>query len=243
MMKSFLICFITFFSTLSLNAQNESEAKTIFSLKLSPKMINTLNQFSVTASIGTPSFAINDLKNISLKKLTNVSLGDITIAYKVNSRMKIGIGTLGSLGNCEHGYFDAEGGFQSFDQDDNNDNDDGMDGPDGIDDNDVVDDNDESNDNDNDNCEDDFGQNLMGSVTYQLSENIPIFVQVAAGYSFSNNALAYSTLIGYNQKLFAGFGISGGIRFSDVLNKLPATAISSTASEGVKLEFSVNWNF
>ena len=83
----------------------------------------------------------------------------------------------------------------------------------------------------------------MGGVTFKLSEKLPFFVQAAAGYSFGSKAPAYTAMIGYNQKIFAGFGIMAGVRYSDVLHQLPVGAESVVSPAGLKVELGASWNF
>lgn len=198
-------------------------------LKLSPKMMNTLNKFSVTASMGTPSFSTKEIGNLNFKKLSNVSISELNLAYKVNNRISIGIGMVGNLGNCNSGYTTAEGTFMPFHSDDDDDDD--------------HDDDDDDDDYDDDECDDDELGNLMGNITYKLSDKFPLFIQASGGYAFGSNAPAYSAMIGYNQKIFAGIGIIAGIRYSDVLYKKPVDAISVTPSHGLKAEIGLSWNF
>ncbi len=83
----------------------------------------------------------------------------------------------------------------------------------------------------------------MGSITFKFSKKVPFFVQAAGGYSFGSNAPAYSAMIGYNQKIFKGLGIIGGIRFSDVLHQKPVDAVNMAPSSGIRAELGLSWNF
>ena len=84
---------------------------------------------------------------------------------------------------------------------------------------------------------------LMGIFTYKISEKVPFFVQAAAGYSFGSKAPAISAMIGYNQKIFKGLGIIGGIRYSDILRSKPADAVSMAPSSGIRAELGLSLNF
>ena len=99
----------------------------------------------------------------------------------------------------------------------------------------------EMEDDDGEECDSELDA-AMGTITYKLSQQIPVFVQLAAGYSAGQNAPAYSALIGYHQTIFAGLGITGGIRFSEVLSKIPADAVDFSRS-GFKAELGIHWNF
>jgi hypothetical protein len=173
-------------------------------------------------------------------------LGELTVNYKVNSHLFFGLGTMNNLSNGNRGYYNAEGLFISLCNDDDQDVAD-ADGPDGPNDENGLNDPDGPNgpNDENEDCDEDglFGKNLMGIITFKFSEKIPFFVQTAGGYSFSGNAPAYSAMIGYNQKIFAGLGIIGGVRFSDVLYKKPADAVKVTPSAGFKAELGLSWNF
>lgn len=197
----------------------------------SPMYNYFLGRFAVTATAGTPSFATSDLKNVSLK---NVSLGQLTISYKMNPKLSFGISTMGSLSSAKGGYYNAENKFFSFCDDD----DDLDDDPNELPDTDMVE------DHDDDGCDEDgIGQNLLGTVTYTLSSKLPFFVQAGGGYTFAGKAPAYTAMVGYNQKLFAGFGVIAGVRFSDVLYQKPASAIRTTSGAGLKAELGLSWNF
>jgi hypothetical protein len=194
------------------------------------KVANTLSKFSVTATAATPSVNFKEMNNATLKKAKGISMGELSINYKMNSRISFGLGTMGSLGLCFSGYYNAEGNFVPFssDDDDENDTEDG--------------DGDDDAEDDDDDCGE-FGDNIMGTFTFKLSEKIPFFVQAAGGYSFGSNAPAYSAMIGYNQKVFKGLGIVGGIRFSDVLYQKPADAVKMAPSSGLRAELGLSWNF
>lgn len=229
-MKRLLLLFCVLVIGLQLQAQSTETATSL--TKVDSKTLNTLNRFSVTATLGTPSFSSTELKTLNFNKLSQVSLGDLNISYKMNSRMSFGIGTMGSLGNGASGYYNAENNFTSF-CDDDDDHDDDLDDMDDIDDED-----------DDEDCDDDeIGQNLMGSATYKLSNKFPLFFQAAGGYSFSDKAPVYTAMLGYNQKIFAGFGIMAGIRFSDVLHQKPADAVKLVSPGGFKAELGLSWNF
>lgn len=229
MKKSFLLLFL--FLGLGLQAQDITKANAPEKAKLL-KLVNSLNKFSFTATTGTPSFSTKELNSLNLNKISSVSLADLNISYKMNSRFSFGISMMGNLGNCTSGFYNQEGAFTTFGDDDDEDDDDEID-----------DDDDEIDDDDDDECDDDDLGNLMGSATFKLSDKFPLFVQASGGYSFGNNAPAYTAMIGYHQKIFAGFGILGGIRFSDVLYKKPADAVSVTSSSGFKAELGLSWNF
>lgn len=233
-MKQLLLLIAMIFS-LGMTAQDLQTANSKSTFK------NVLGKISVTAAAGTPAFGADELKNLNFNKLSQVSLSELNIAYKVNNRFSFGISSMSNLSNVNSGYYNAENQFSSLcnEEDDNDIND-------GDDDNDMNDDDDDNdmNDGDDDGCDDDdFGQNLMGVATFKLSDNLPFFIRAAGGYSFSGNAPAYSAMIGYNQKLFAGFGIMAGIRFSDILYKKPAAAVRLTNSAGLKGEVGLSWNF
>ncbi len=221
-----VILLLFLFLGFGLHAQNENSEKLI---KLSPKLKNTFAKFSVVATAGTPSFSTTEISTLNLKKVSSLSLADLNISYKMNDRLSFGVSVLGKLGNCSSGYYNQEGGFVAFVHDDDDDDDDEYD-------DDEYDDDDECDD------DDEMG-NLLGSITYKFSEKFPLFVQAAGGYSFESKAPAYSLLLGYNQKLVAGLGIVGGIRFSDILYKKPIDAKSVTNSSGLKAELGLSWNF
>lgn len=192
------------------------------------RMSDLFSRFSITATAGTSGLDVSNLSNISTNQLTEIGLSEMTIAYKVNPRFSLGVSTMNNLSNGNAGYYDAENQFFSFcdDDDDLDDDDDG-----------------EDHDDDDDECDDDFGGNLLGSATFKLSEKLPFFIQAAGGYSLNANAPVYTAKIGYAQKIVAGFGVSAGIRFSDVLYNKPATAVTTTNSSALKAELGINWNF
>ena len=200
------------------------------------KITNFLSNFSVTATAATPSVNFKEMNNSSLKKATGISMGELNIAYKLNPRMSFGVSTIGSLGLCNSGYYNQEGAFVPFSYDDDND-----DGPDD-DDNEPDDGNDNEMDDNDDSCGE-FGDNVMGTFTFKISEKIPFFVQAAGGYSFGSNAPAISAMIGYNQRIFKGLGIVGGIRYSDVFYKKPDEAMSMGPSSGIRAELGLSFNF
>lgn len=199
-------------------------------LQLSPKASTLLNRFSLSATVGTPSFAFSELNSLNLKKITQVNLAAVNLSYKMNKRFSFGISGLNNLGNYISGYYDAEGKLVTFEHDD--------------DDDDYEDEEeDDMDDDDDEDCDDDEIGNLMGNVTVKLSDKFPIFVQAAGGYAFGQKVPTYSAMIGYNQKLFAGFGILAGIRYSDVIRQKPAGATGLSPSNGLKAELGLSWNF
>lgn len=226
--------FLLFFLILSfgVQAQKEAPAQIAKKSKLSSKVIKTLNRLSVTTTAGTPSFGTKDMSQVNLKKLGNLSLGSLNVSYKMNPRLSFGVSTMGTLANPKSGYYNAKDEFFSYCDDDDIDDD-----LDDIDDLDDLDDDDED-------CDDDeFGQNILGTVSWKLSNKIPFFIQGGAGYVFSSNAPTYTAMLGYNQKIFAGFGIMAGVRFSDVLYKKPSSAVSTISAASFKAEFGLSWNF
>lgn len=232
MMKRLLL-FVALVCTVSLSAQDLPIGE------LQPgqnsKFSSMLGKISVTATAGTPTFAMDELGKINFKKLSQVSLSNLNISYKMNPRLSLGVSSMNNLSNSTGGYYNAENQFFTFCDDDD----------DGIEDDDMeMDDDDGEDENEDGDCDDDeFGQNLMGTATYVLSDKLPFFVQAAGGYSLSGKAPAYSAMIGYNQKIFAGLGIMAGVRFSDVLHKKPADAVKTTSTAGIKAELGLSWNF
>ena len=213
-----LLFMLLLFANLTLFAQQNSTD--VVEASKSSKFTNFLTNFSVTATAASPSVNFKEMSNSTLKKSHGISMGELNIMYKLNSRISFGIGTIGSLGLCNSGYYNAEGAFVPFTYDDDDDNE----------------------QDDDDGCGE-FGDNLMGTFTYKISEKVPFFVQAAAGYSFGSNAPAYSAMIGYNQKIYKGLGIVGGIRYSDVLHQKPAEAVSMAPSSGIRAELGLSLNF
>lgn len=184
-----------------------------------------LNRISVTATLGSGYYSGN------FSHLASITLGELSVNYKANPRFSFGIGTIGSL-ICGGSYYNSEGVLISGDDDDDDDE------------SDDDDDMDEDDDMDDDGCDDEFdlGDNLMSNFTYILSEKIPFFLQLGAGYSLKADTPVYSVLAGYNQKLFAGIGIRAGIRYSDIV-KLANTRNYASPTGGVKAELGLSWNF
>lgn len=176
-----------------------------------------LSQFSFTSSIGAPSF-------------NSVSIGELNVSYKLNPKLSLGISAMGSLGDCLEGYYNLEGQFVALNHDDDDDLDEDMD-------------NEGEDDDDDEACESEGIENIMGTITLQLSDQIPVFVQVSGGYSLNSNRPAYSAFIGYTKKVFADLGIVAGLRYSDILYKIPSDAASLVSSSGFKAELGINWNF
>lgn len=231
-MKQLLLLF-ALFCLVQVQAQVAPQGKT--------KAFSALNKWTISATAGTSSFSMEELKTLNLRQIRQISLGELSIAYKMTERLSFGLGTMGSLNNGSNGYYNAENQFISLCDDD-----DDHDEPHDDDDHDMDDHDDmhDDDDDDDDDCdEDDIGQNLMGSVTFVLSDKFPLFVQAAAGYSFADRAPAYTTMIGYHQKLFAGFGIRAGIRMSDVLHQKPIDAVKLASPMGIKAELGMSWNF
>lgn len=192
-------------------------------------------KLSLTANVGTRAFAPSKLNQVSTHALKQINLRELGLSYRLTSKLSVGISTIGSLGNCAAGYLDDESRFVPFDDllDDDDDQDE-TDEPD--------DDLGDMDDDDND-CEEEFGNNVMGTVTFLLSEKLPIYLQVAAGYAFSRKAPAYAAFAGYRQKLFSGLNLTGGIRYSGLLYRKPANAISLVRTTGLRPEVGLSWNF
>ena len=236
-MRNFLftLCLLS----LSFGPVNAQVAEETTSEKLS-KISAISQKLQFVFSAGSTSSPLGQIK---ARNFTQPSLGQLGISYRLNERISIGISTMGSLGNCSGGYLTNEGTFISFSQhmDDDGPNEelDDMDDPDDDMDDDMDDDFDECGDFDD---LEEF-ENVLATFTYVFSEDLPIFIQGAAGYSFSQGAPAYTALLGYNQKLFSGLGLIGGVRFSDVLHKLPQNAVEISPSSGFRAELGLSWNF
>lgn len=205
---------------------------TVWSQDFAKKLLTgkAAQQLSITATMATQAEGLSSLGDYNLRKLSNVSLGELSVSYKLNDRFSLGLGTVAGLGNCEGGYTNAEGAFVAYDFDDDDDDDD-----------DDMDDLDEDMDDDDD-CDGEDLDNLMALVSARPFANLPIFAQVAGGYSFGANAPAYSVMLGARQPLIGGLNLTGGFRFSDVLHKLPAGATEVIPSSGLRLELGLNWS-
>lgn len=243
-MKKIFSILVSLLVVCGINAQDgNTEGKTCAYSCLMPsaKMMTTMAKFSVTATAGTPSFAYNALNTSKAGDLLKPNLGELTIAYKMTPRLSFGISTMSGLNNRSAGYFDQENQFTPFCmEDDDDDEHDEEHEDDDLDDDDIE----EEHEDDDDDCDEgEFGDAIMGSATYKLSEKFPLFVQGAGGYSIIDGAPAYSAMIGYNQKIFAGFGIIAGVRYSDVLHKTPVLAKEIISPAGLKVELGASWNF
>lgn len=207
---------------------------TVWSQGFAKKLLTgkAAQHLSVTATIATQAEGLSSLGDYNLQKLTNVNLGELSVAYKINDRFSLGLGTVAGLGNCGGGYTNAEGAFVAyhFDEEDDDDDDD-----------DELDDDMDDMDNDDD-CDGEELDNLMAILTTQPFANLPIFAQVSGGYSFGANAPAYSVMLGARQPLIGGLNLTGGFRFSDVLHKLPTGATEVISSSGLRLEIGLNWS-
>ena len=165
--------------------------------------------------------------------MSKINFSELNISYKLNRRFSFGVSMMRNLGNCSTTFTTAEGQVFKFDGDDD----------DEYDEYDDDDDHDEYDDDDDDDCgEDEFG-NLMATVKYTVSDKFPVFVEAAVGYSLNNSVPVYTTLVGYNQKIVAGVGIVVGVRYSDILYKMPIDAVSMSSSHGFKAELGLTWNF
>lgn len=189
---------------------------------------------SITATMATQAEGLSSLEDYNLRKLTNVNLGELSVTYKIHERFSLGLGTVAGLGNCGGGYTNAEGAFVAYHSDDDDDDHDDED--------DMDDEDDDDHDDDDDECDDEELDNLMAILSTQPFANLPIFVQIAGGYSFGAGAPGYSMMLGARQPLIGGLNLTGGFRFSDVLHKLPAGAIEVGSSSGLRLEIGLNWS-
>ncbi len=189
-----------------------------------------LNNLQFAGALGSPAWDLNSSEFNLESNSGSFSLGQLGISYELNDNITIGISALGILGNCNSGYLDEEGNFVSFFADDDEDEDEDGDEDDMEDDNDIE-------------CDDDFIDNIAGTITVKFSDALPLFVQVTGGYSMSAEAPAISAMIGYNQKLFSDLGAYLGIRYSDVFHKIPDGILDVTSSSGIKAELGLTWNF
>jgi len=186
------------------------------------KAVKLLDQISFVGSLGSPALDLNP-NEYNLDQISSpFSLGELGAAFKLSDRVRVGISALGILGNCNCGYLDQEGNFIMLYADDEDDEEEEEEGPE---------------------CESDSFDNLAGTVTVNLFENFPLFLEATAGYSFVADAPAISAMIGYSRKIFSELGVYLGVRFSDVFHDIPGEAVSVTSSSGLKAEFGVNWNF
>lgn len=220
-----LLFFLALALTSSLPAQ---DVQTVSPGSIASNSLPSLmSRFSIAASVGSGNYANH------FNQLSEITLGELTVNYKVNPRFSFGIGTIGSP-ICGGSYYNSEGILVSGD-------DDGDDDDDPFEDDDPDD---EGDDPDDDGCDDDFGlgDNLMSHFTYVLSDKLPFFLQAGAGYSFKGGTPVYSALAGYNQKIFAGIGIRAGIRYSDIV-KTANTKNYASPTGGIKAELGLSWNF
>lgn len=211
-MKKSLISFVLMLATICLVYGQEEEI--IDNGISASKLSQILSDLSFTSSLGAPAF-------------NSVSLGEINVSYKLNSRISVGFSAMGSVGDCVEGYTNAEGQFVHID-DDQEDTDHDMDND--------EDDGEES-------CDGEDVENLMGTATIKFSDKIPLFVQISGGLSVGNKRPVYSALIGYSHELFSNLGIMAGLRYSDILHKIPTDAVTLVSSSGFKAEIGINWNF
>jgi len=176
-----------------------------------------LDMLTFSASAGSGS--------INNNQFSNVALGELNISYRLNN-ISVGVSTMGNLSGCTTGYTNAEGEFVSMDDEDVDMDDDGEDSDDG----------------ENDDCDADEISNVMATVSYKLSDKVPVFVQFAGGYSFDSSAPAISVFVGYNQELFSRLGIVGGFRASNVFIAKPIDAVNFS-SYNFRAELGLSWNF
>ncbi|TAK37054.1 MAG: hypothetical protein EPO28_12695 [Saprospiraceae bacterium] len=205
------------------------------------KFSSLTQKISVTATAGTGYY------RSSLSSLGKLSLGELNIQYKASPLFSFGIGTMGAIQN-DRSYFDSEGVLVSACDDGNDEgiedgNDEGIedDGSDDPNDTDNIEEENQDGDQNGCDCEGEFGfgDNLMGNFTFHLPGKFPFFFQAATGYSFNSQDPFYSVMAGYHQKLFAGFGILAGIRYSDIVSS--KNYVSKTG--GIKAELGLGWNF
>ena len=216
-------------------------------------------KITISTSAASGMLDPTTLQTTPLSSLLNISLGDIQVNYKLSNRFSFGLATSGNFGNCTEGYTNAEGVFTQyatyssgldldldfddlFEFDDDDDDDYGHSGHH----NDDDDDDDDYDDDDDDcgGCGQGFGQNILGSFQFQLSDKVPVFVRVNAGYSVTHRAPIYSAFIGYHQKIFSGLGLVGGFQVNDVVRlNTPADALNQTSPLGLKAQMGLAWNF
>lgn len=207
----------------SLTASAQESASVDDALELN-QAVKLIDRLSFVGSLGSPAIDLNQSEYKPENVSNSISLGELGAAYKVSDRVRIGISAMGTLGNCNCGYFDQEGNYISFyaEEEDDDDEEEEEEGPE---------------------CEMDDFDNLAATVTVNLFENIPLFMEATAGYSFVADAPAISAMVGYSQSIFDLVGVYLGVRFSDVFHDVPGDAIGVTSSGGLKVEFGVNWNF
>jgi len=207
--------------TFTANAQESTAVDNSLELDQALKLIERI---SFVGSLGSPSLDLNTSEYSPENVSNSFTLGELGAAYKLNDKIRIGVSAMGALGNCNCGYFDQEGNYVSFFQDD-------------------EDDDEEEEEEEGPECEADDFDNLAATVTLNLFDNFPLFIQATGGYSFVADAPAISAMVGYSQSILDELGVYLGVRFSDVFHDIPSDAISVTSSSGLKLEFGVNWNF
>lgn len=231
MMKQLLLLLAMVF-TVSLSAQDLQTAAT--QAASVGKFSTMLHKFSVTAAAGTGNYTN------SFNQLGKLTLGELSIQYKATPSFSFGLGTTGAVLN-DLSYYNSEGVLVPGCTDDEEGDDLEMDDPNDPDS--IEEGHQDGNDNECD-VEGELGlgnlrDNLMGNVTFRLPGKLPFFLQAMGGYSFGAQCPAYSVKAGYNQKLFAGLGISAGVRYSNIVTK--TNYVSRTS--GVKAELGLSWNF
>ena len=214
----FMMLFTTLVSAQETTVESNHTVSDFYNTKLKP----TLDRYSLSVAIGTPSFPINQLDIIVENGVRNISVAEINISRKINEKISFGLSLMSALGNSKEGYHTTDGSYVEWD-DGKYEIEDDEDEVDEIDDEDELD-------------------NIMGTFTYKISERVPFFIQAAAGYAIEKNAPAYSAMLGYDQPLFAALGIRVGVRYSDVLQKKPDNVVDFT-TRGLKAEVGLSWNF
>lgn len=168
-----------------------------------------LKHFSFTLSGGSGSM-LNDFN--SAKK---ASFGSVGVAYKYNTKLSFGVSMLGTnnVGNEE----EVEGGQVNDITQTNNSY------PDNI-----------EQGNNNCCCFNNVVGSAMVNATYFPLIKHTFFVQPYLGYSIENKNMAYSFFAGWNQNIFKGLAVTGGLRYFG--------NITESNSPSFKVEIGVSWN-
>jgi hypothetical protein len=170
--------------------------------------LKCLNNFSFNVSAGSGSMwtDVNSAKQ--------VTLGTIGISYKLCSKISLGVSLLGT--NNAEGNDNEE----LNDGEENGDNQDG--------------DNIEQEDNNNECiCGNICGSVMLNASYFPLAKHT-FFVQPNLGYSIENNSMAYSIYSGWNQNLYKGIALTGGVRYFG--------NITGGNNPSIKAEVGLSWN-
>ena len=175
--------------------------------------VKSINHFAFILTGGSGSVS----KDISTAK--QFTFGTLGISYKYNSKINFGVNMLGANDAEEDDSEEMESGDETE-----------ITSAETSDEDNIEQEDEEGDEFDLGN----FANSVMVNASYFPLDKHTLILQPNLGYSLENNSAAYSVFTGWNQNIFKGLAVMGGIRYFGNVN--------SGTNPSLKAELGLTWN-